>query len=202
MADASASSSSSRGKPAQPVKQPGPIITIRRLSPTDSVAELTSLLHRAYAKQIEMGLKPLAGRQDERTTLKRVFSGECYVAVQHVYVPDAQMLPPYHRQKLVGCILFHEIEESEGPPWFTRTDVASFSQFAVDPDLQGLGIGQALLDRTEERAREEKAAELACSMAEPDTDLLNFYLRRGFRLIETWQWPYTNYRSAILSKTL
>jgi hypothetical protein len=39
-------------------------------------------------------------------------------------------------------------------------------------------------------------------MAEPDTKLLEFYLKRGFRLIEYWQWPYTNYRSCILSKAL
>ena len=39
-------------------------------------------------------------------------------------------------------------------------------------------------------------------MAEPDTNLMQFYLRRGYRFIEHWQWPYTNYRSAILSKTL
>jgi len=174
-----------------------PIITVRRLSPTDSIAELTGLLHRAYAKQVEMGLQPLAGRQDERTTLKRVFSGECYVAVHHISLPDSQS-----RQKLVGAILFHEVEEAQGPPCFSRVGVASFSQFAVDPDLQGLGIGLMLLDRVEERAVETGATEMALSMAEPDSDLMRFYIRRDYHLVETWQWPYTNYRSAILSKVL
>ena len=33
-------------------------------------------------------------------------------------------------------------------------------------------------------------------------ELLDLMKKRGYRFIEHWQWPYTNYRSAILSKTL
>ena len=46
------------------------------------------------------------------------------------------------------------------------------------------------------------SSELALSMAEPDADLMKYYLKRGYRFIERWQWPYTNYQSAILSKSL
>jgi GNAT superfamily N-acetyltransferase len=154
--------------------------------------ELTTLLHRAYRAQMDMGLQPLAGRQDVETTRKRSTNGECYLAVQAIDGKD----------KIVGTILFHEVEDAKGPPWFARKDVDSFSQFGVDPDLQGKGIGQKLLDRVEQRALECGASELGLSMAEPDTNLMQFYLRRGYRFIEHWQWPYTNYRSAILSKPL
>ncbi|MBL9000821.1 MAG: GNAT family N-acetyltransferase [Phycisphaerae bacterium] len=174
-----------------------PVVTVRRLAPSDSISELTRLLHRAYAKQVAMGLRPLAGRQDDATTRKRVFSGECYVAVRHEKDPEGR-----DRQRLAGTILFHEVEEAQGPPYFSKPGVASFSQFAVDPLCQGGGIGLRLLDVCERRALESGATELACSMAEPDTDLMQFYFRRGYRLIGHWQWPYTNYRSAILSKTL
>ncbi|MBS0196988.1 MAG: GNAT family N-acetyltransferase [Planctomycetes bacterium] len=174
-----------------------PVVTIRRLAPSDSISELTQLLHRAYAKQVAMGLRPLAGRQDDATTKRRVFNGECHVAVRHDPGPDGRV-----KQVLVGSILFHEVEEAQGPPYFSKGGVASFSQFAVDPAAQGQGIGLRLLEVIEQRAREAGATELACTMAEPDTDLLNFYFRRGYRLIGHWQWPYTNYRSAILSKTL
>lgn len=173
------------------------VITVRLLSPSDSISELTRLLHRAYAKQMAMGLRPLAGRQDDATTKKRVFSGECFVAVRHERGESGKV-----RQRLVGAILFHEVEEAQGPPYFTKPNIASFSQFAVDPEMQGLGIGLRLLDLCERRAAETGSTELACTMAEPDTDLINFYYRRGYRLIGHWQWPYTNYRSAILSKTL
>lgn len=180
-------------------------ITVRRLAPSDSLAELTSLLHRAYAKQVAMGLRPLAGRQDEATTRKRVFSGECWVAVEHIPLPDPEDprgVSREARQKLVGCILYHEVEEAEGPDWFHRSDVAWFSQFAVDTGYQGAGIGQMLLDTVERRAREEGASELALSMAEPDTDLKNYYLKRGYRIVGHWQWPYTNYRSIVMSKKM
>ncbi len=168
-------------------------VTVRRLLPSDSMDELTTLLHRAYRGQVEMGLAPLAGRQDAETTRKRTSNGECYLAIQSM---------PGARERIVGTILFHEVEDAKGPPWFQRKDVDSFSQFGVDPDIQGRGIGQMLLDMVEKRASECGARELGLSMAEPDTRLMQFYLRRGYRFVEHWQWPYTNYRSAILSKTL
>lgn len=169
-----------------------PAIAIRHLQPTDSINELTRLLHRAYAGQMAMGLRPLAGRQDDETTRKRCSAGECFVAI----------LRENGKERLVGSILFHEVEDAKGPPWFANPWVDSFSQFAVDPDVQGKGVGQALLDTAEKRSAECGASELALSMAEPDTRLMQFYLRRGYRFIEHWQWPYTNYRSAILSKNL
>jgi len=185
---------------AEPSSQPvtnAPVITVRRLAPSDSISELTHLLHRAYAKQVTMGLRPLAGRQDDAMTKKRVFSGECHVAVDHVRVENGKT-----HQKIVGTILFHEVEESQGPAYFDKPNVASFSQFAVDPSYQGQGLGVMLLDLAERRTKESGATELACTMAEPDTALMEFYFRRGYRLVGHHQWPYTNYRSAILSKTI
>jgi GNAT superfamily N-acetyltransferase len=232
-------------KPAAETPDPGRIM-VRRLLPSDSLEELTMLLHRAYAGQIAMGLRPLAGRQDVEMTAKRCASGECYVAVveieemkrwrdeetepsegeakgnspapalppdscsmssKHPLAPvpsphDMSVSPSHRLTRLVGTILFHEVEDAKGPPWFARSDVDSFSQFAVDPDLQGAGIGRMLLEQVERRAAECGAKELGLSMAEADIALMQFYLRRGYRLIERWVWPYTNYRSAILSKKL
>ena len=177
--------------PAAPVI-PGRI-TVRPLAKSDSFEELTMLLHRAYRGQVEMGLRPLAGRQDVATTKKRCEAGETYVA---------EMTQAAGKPKLVGVILFHEVEDAKGPPWFANKHVDSFSQFGVDPDLQGKGIGQMLLDTVERRAAACGATELGLSMAEPDAKLRAFYERRGYRFVEYWQWPYTNYRSVILSKTL
>jgi len=170
-------------------------ISIRLLSHRDSIPEITGLLHRAYAGQVKMGLQPLAGRQDDETTRRRCYAGECYLAVER----DAA----HHiGERIVGIILFHEEEADQGPPWFQNSFVDSFSQFAVDPDIQGRGMGRLLLEKAEQRASECGARELGLSMAEPDSALMEFYLKRGYRFIEFWQWPYTNYRSAILSKTL
>jgi GNAT superfamily N-acetyltransferase len=180
-------------------------LAIRLLAPTDSIRELTQLLHRAYAKQVAMGLRPLAGRQDDETTRRRCAAGECFVALRRDDPSGgggARAGKAEHRERIVGTILFHEVEDAEGPAWFRRKDVDYFSQFAVDPDLQGQGIGRLLLDHCERQALENGAKELACSMAEPDRELYDFYIRRGYRLIGHWQWPYTNYKSAILSKAI
>lgn len=181
-------------------------IAIRRLDAArDSYAALTALLHRAYAGQVAMGLRPLAGRQDEATTRRRCESGECFVAaraggpVSDATANGAARLVP---ETIVGTILLQEVEEAALPGHFLRPDVAHFSLFAVDPDHQGHGIGGLLLGAVESRARSMGFTELALSMAEPDTALMRFYERRGYRFVEHWRWPYTNYRSAILSKAL
>jgi GNAT superfamily N-acetyltransferase len=181
------------------------------IRPGDPIPAITKLLHRAYAKQVEMGLRPLAGRQDDATTADRAAHSECYIATipetarsarSSTGGPKAETRSGPERERIVGIILFEERESVTFPPFFLRPDVCHFAQFGVDPDFQGFGIGRLLLDKVEERAREKAAAELALSMAEPDRDLYRFYEKRGFRLIEHWQWPYTNYRSCILSKQL
>jgi len=176
-------------------------VIVRRLRPTDSIAELTALLHRAYAKQVAMGLHALASHQSPEVTRRRVSKGECFVA-EMVEGPGA---PP----RLVGTIMFQEPAwgggggaPESGPRWFRRPDVCNFSQFAVEPTLQGRGIGLRLLEKVEARAKELGMAELALSTAEPDADLVNFYRRRGFRDIERFDWGVTNYTSLIMSKAV
>lgn len=189
-------------------------VTIRHIQPHDSISEITQLLHRAYKPQVDMGLQPLAGRQGDDITADRAAHSECVLAVmprQPNAIPPSlsgftfNPANPYSRlgpDRIVGIILFEEVEKVTFPDFFLRPDVAHFAQFGVDPDCQGMGIGRMLLEKVEVRARENKASELALSMAEPDVNLLEFYLKRGFRLVDYWQWPYTNYRSCILSKKL
>jgi GNAT superfamily N-acetyltransferase len=177
-------------KRIDPIPAPvaAPAVSVRPLQASDSMAALTSLLHRAYRKQVEMGLRPLAGRQTEDVTRERTTSGETFVAELE--------------GRLAGMILLNEKEEATFPSLFLKPGVAHFSLFAVDPDCQGRGIGRLLLEATESRARELGCKELALSMAEPDAELLNFYVRLGFTLVEHWHWPYTNYRSVILSRPI
>lgn len=183
-----------------------PAAKVRLLHPSDSLEDVTAMLHRAYAGQVAMGLAPLAGRQSVETTRQRCASGECYVAAMPAAHADLAVLPPAcdsrAAERIVGVILFHEIEDAEGPAWFRRRDVDYFSQFGVEPAIQGHGIGTILLDTVERRAIDCGSIEIGLSMAEPDERLRAFYERRGYRFIEHWQWPYTNYRSVILSKPL
>lgn len=173
-----------------PAAQPAIQIVVRTLRSSDSMEALTSLLHRAYAEQVAMGLKPLAGRQSVDVTRARSANGENFVATLGEGGP------------LVGTILFQEKESAAFPEWFLRPEVAHFSLFGVDPDHQARGIGGVLLRAVEQRAREIGKQEIALSMAEPDTKLSGYYAHRDYRVIQHWQWPYTNYRSIILSKSL
>ncbi len=155
---------------------------------------LTAMLHRSYRGQVELGLRPLAGRQDAEITRRRCEAGEAFVA--------SRVVAPSGPEAIVGMILLDEREAAAFPAWFLRPDVSHFSLFAVDPAVQGVGIGSRLLDSVDSAARRSGKRELALSMAEPDGTLMTYYLKRGFRFVEHWQWPYTNYRSAILSRTI
>lgn len=171
---------------------------IRALRAGDDLSQVTRLLHRAYSHQVGLGLKPLAGRQDDAITRRRCTSGVCLLAFEGL--PD--FTPPADPERLAGTILLEEVEPNEMPSLFKELDVAHFSQFAVDPDFQGHGVGEALLRTAEGFAIGRGYKRLALSMAEPDVDLRRYYERRGYWLQDTWQWPYTNYRSLLLCKAL
>jgi predicted N-acetyltransferase YhbS len=163
-------------------------LLVRRLEPRDSMAELTALLHRAYAPLAAQGLRFHATWQDEATTLERTRSGECFVAVLG--------------GKLVATLTLTPAGRASGAPFYERADVASFGQLAVAPELQGRGLGGLLVALAERRARETGAAELALDTAEGARHLIRYYARRGYRQVGRVKWEVTNYRSVILSKRL
>lgn len=161
-------------------------IRVRPLESDDSLAHLTGMLHRAYKQHADRGIKALAAFQPEELTRRRIAGGECTVAL--------------YMGKIVGTILFRGPGQLGGTPWFERADVATFSQFAVEPEYQGRGIGSVLMSLVETRARETGAVELALSTPEPATWLVEMYQRHGYRIVERVNWKETNYTSAIMSK--
>ena len=162
---------------------------IRRLAEGDSLGELTELLHRAYAQLAAMDLHFVATKQDESVTRSRIEGAECYVAEM-----DGE---------IVGTIVFRDCARTGSCAWYDRPHVASFGQFGVEPSLQGSGVGSALLDRVEERAREVGAREIALDTAQPASHLIDYYARRGYRIVEHVSWgDVVNYSSVIMSKRL
>jgi GNAT superfamily N-acetyltransferase len=163
-------------------------IVIRPLVAEDSLVELTNFLHRAYARLAEMGLRYMATHQSVEVTRKRVEQGQCFVAMAD--------------DVTCGTIVFKDTEQTRGCPWYDRADVASIGQFAVEPGLQGNGLGRRFMALAEDRALASGARELALDTAEPATHLVAWYGRLGYRHIEYADWGHTNYRSVIMSKTL
>jgi GNAT superfamily N-acetyltransferase len=170
---------------AQPSAQ---VVDIRPLAESDSLAELTDLLHRAYKRLLDIGLRYVATSQDEERTKGRIAGGVCLVAVID--------------GKLVGTICYHRSAPWAGVDWFNLPHVAEVGQFAVEPGLQRNGIGSALMEQVEEMARADGATELALSTAEPATHLINYYEKRGYRIVERTDATQPNYRSVVMSKTL
>lgn len=165
------------------------MVVIRRLEETDSISDLTALIRRAYSKLADLDLRFVATWQGEDITKDRVSHGECYVArLDNV---------------LAGTVTLRGPNTTAGCPWYDKPGVASFGQFAVEPDLQGQGIGDALLAHIEARARELGAEELALDTAKPAKHLIDFYAKRGYRLVGEVDWrPHTNYLSVVMSKRL
>jgi ribosomal protein S18 acetylase RimI-like enzyme len=165
-------------------------IDLRRLAPTDSIADLTTMLHAAYAPLAAAGMRFLATHQDERTTAYRASKGECWVAVETA------------SGRIVGTVTIRTPDNTRGCPWYDRGDVASASQFAVDPAWQGRGLGSALMRLAEERAAALGAAEIAVDTAETAAHLIAMYERWGFRRVGMARWEAVNYASVVLSRTL
>ena len=164
------------------------MLQTRPFRESDSITELTSLLHRAYARLGDMGLNYTAVDQAPEVTAQRIRGGNCFV------VADGA--------KLVGTIVAQPTYAKNDCEYFTRPGVAAAHQFAVDPARQGAGIGRMLLQRAEQWARDAGFSELAMDTAEQATHLIELYARLGYRHVGWVQWPGKVYRSVVLAKPL
>lgn len=165
-------------------------IQIRPYQSSDSIPELTAMLHRAYAPLAQQGMRYLASHQDDATTLDRLTN------------KNALAFIATHNSRMVGTITLCQPNPDSPIEWYARSDVMSFEQFAVEPGYQGAGIGSRLLEAVESRAGTLGAIELACDTSEHATDLVGLYQRRGYRQVGATDWDITNYQSVVLSRSL
>lgn len=135
-------------------------------------------------------MRYLASHQDEGMTVRRLteFGAQGFVAVLG--------------GRVVGTITLCMPRDDAEIEWYTRPEVRTFEQFAVDPDHQGLGIGSRLLDTVESRALAQGAREISCDTSEHAAELIAMYTRRGYRRVGTASWDVTNYTSVVLSRRL
>lgn len=162
---------------------------VRELNDQDSISEITALLHRAYARNAAAGLRFNACHQDEERTRIRLSEGAGFVLERE--------------GRLVGTLALCLFE---GLPYGTfnpNEPVASFGQFAIEPELSGLNLGGLLIRAAEKRARAAGARYLALDTAKPARGLISYYQRQGFETVgEVDYRPSTNYDSWVLAKRL
>ena len=161
-------------------------IEFRLLQRSDSIADLTALLHAAYAQLQRLGFNYTAVDQSEQTTRDRIAGGECYVAIDAGHI--------------IGTILFRR--HSRGCAWYEQRHFAAVHQFGVMPTAQRSGIRKKLIQLCETRAIETGATEIALDTAEGAAHLVGWYERLGYRPVAIEQWQGKTYRSLILSKDL
>lgn len=161
---------------------------LRLLNESDSLVALTELLHRAYAPLGAAGLNYTAVDQSVDVTRERIRGRACAVAISN--------------GRIVGTVTVHGTQANSTCVWLQRDGVAALNQFAVEPTLQHTGIGTELLNWAEQWALRRRYAELALDTAEPATHLVDYYIRRGYRRVDSVQWEGKVYRSVVLSKRL
>jgi GNAT superfamily N-acetyltransferase len=164
-------------------------LQIRPMDADDSFEELTELLHRAYASLGVMGFNYTAVDQSVEVTRRRAATGECYVGlVAEQIIGTLVLVPPGLRQ--THC------------EWYARPGVWVISQFGVEPEFQGLGIGGLMMTFAERRAAQLGAIETAVDTAAGAAHLIALYAKRGYRQVDHVQWQGKTYRSVVLSKRI
>lgn len=114
---------------------------------------------------------------------------------------DARFVTAFRGDKLVGCALI----KNEG-------DGAYFGMFAIDPEVQGGGLGKAMMTRCEEAAAELWGAKsMRLTVISLRARLIEWYERRGYkRTGEHEAFPFdtatgalrTDFNLTVLRKTL
>jgi ribosomal protein S18 acetylase RimI-like enzyme len=163
-------------------------IAFRAWQPADSLPAITALLHAAYAPLARQGMRFMASHQSDDVTLERLSTGHPLVALLD--------------DEIVATITRYGSDAASPCAWFRHADVHSLGQFAVRPDLQGLGLGRRMYDLAESEARAHGCRRLALDTAETATQLIAWYQRLGFRVVDYAQWSMTNYRSVVMIKEL
>lgn len=168
----------------------GSMFYIRSLREDDDLHAMTALLHAAYAPLAERGMRYLASHQSVGVTRTRAFG-----TGRHCSIAECDDV-------IVGTVTLSTCPEVSECSYYADPSVARFGQFGVLPELQCKGIGRALMETIENKARLLGMSHIACDTSEHAHHLIEYYKRRGYEPVDRVDWPVTNYVSVVLSKDL
>ena len=161
---------------------------IRPWTPTDSVEQITELLHLAYGALARQGMHYNASHQSPWQTLSRLARGDSFIAIAD--------------DRIIGTISAYRSRPDDHHPYYQRPNLVYFGQFGVHPDFQGCGVAKQLYQTVENHAMSLGATEIALDTAETAHDLIATYRRWGFEIVDRADWESTNYISVIMAKPL
>jgi GNAT superfamily N-acetyltransferase len=161
---------------------------IRRFNSTDSIEEVTEILHRAFAPMARLGANCQCAHQPSSTTRERMARGDCLVAVAD--------------RRIVGTLTMETCDPSSSIAHYRKPNVASLHQFAVDPAYQGGGVGRSLLKVAFMWARMRQFGEIALDTPALALDVHAFYAHQGFRLVQVARLAGRSYDSVIMSRPI
>ncbi len=90
--------------------------------------------------------------------------------------PKQVLLVAAQGDALIGCVLVKDLGLRGG------AHTAYLGMLTVRPDLQAAGLGRALLAAAEGRARDFGAALMDMTVIKSRTELIDWYVRRGYAL--------------------
>ncbi len=162
------------------IEHKGQKILLRASTDTD-IPALRLLVNSAYKELADMGLNYTATYQDEETTRQRIAKGKAFVLELN--------------GKIVATILYSKENH------FTEKNTAYVGQFAVLPELKKSGFGSLLMDYCENLAYAEGFDGIQLDTAQPAKHLVDWYLKRGYKIVGENHWDGKTYRSYIFEKT-
>lgn len=149
---------------------------------------ITELLHDSYSVHLKNNLHFWATNQTSEITYERLISGIGFVAKME--------------NRIIGTITYYPNCSNNNCEYYKSENVGRFGQFAVDRNLQNKGIGNLLINKIIDVAKNNGKNELALDTSELALDLIKYYEKKGFIRVGQMQWQGVNYKSVILSKKI
>jgi GNAT superfamily N-acetyltransferase len=161
----------------------------RQVQAEDDLAELTELIHAAYAPHAASGLRYWATHQTVEDTAKRFAAGHGFVGILNGSV--------------VATVTLQEPSPNTRVPLLAEQGTWSFGQFAVAPIHKGKGLGRQIHDFATSFALKRGCRRMALHTAQPASALIAMYRSWGYAEVGTCDWrPHTNYLSVLMTKEL
>jgi GNAT superfamily N-acetyltransferase len=161
----------------------------REIDTSDSMEILTSLIRAAYAPHAANGLRYWGTHQTVEDTVKQFSEGTGLIGSMD--------------GRIVATITLRRPDPASEVEIYRDPATWKFTQFAVQPELKGKGVGRQLHEYALAYAYARGCRRMALDTAVPAEALIALYTAWGYSLVGTCDWrPFTNYPSVVMAKEL